>query len=105
MAGCGGDEQDAGGAAGSGGAGSSSVKVRIASFKYAPPTVKVKPGGTVTWTNEDRAAHTATVKGGKGFDTDTLETGKSKRLSFPTAGTFAYICELHPFMKGAVVVQ
>ncbi|MGI8593823.1 MAG: cupredoxin domain-containing protein [Solirubrobacteraceae bacterium] len=104
-AGCGGDGEDAGGAGGSGGKASASAEVKIASFKYAPPTVTVRRGGTVTWTNEDRAPHTATVKGGTGFDTDTLQTGKSKRVPFPTAGSFAYICEFHPFMKGTVVVQ
>lgn len=104
-AGCGGDDDEAGGAAGSGGEAPMSAKVQIASFKYAPPTVTVKRGGAVTWTNEDRAAHTASVKGGMGFDTDTLQTGKSKRIVFDQAGTFSYICEFHPFMKGKVVVQ
>ena len=103
-AGCGG-EDDTGGAGGSGGKASTSTDVKIASFKYAAPTVTVKRGGEVTWTNQDRAPHTATVKGGKGFDTGTLQTGESKRVTFATAGTFAYICELHPFMKGVVVVQ
>ncbi len=104
-AGCGGDDEDGGGAAGSGADASSSAKVKITSFKYAPPSLTVKRGGTVTWTNEDKAPHTATVKGGKGFDTDTLQTAKSEQLTFDTAGTFAYVCELHPFMKGTVVVQ
>jgi len=106
-AGCGGDDEDAGGAGGSGGKGkaSPSAKVQIASFKYAPPTVTVKRGGTVTWTNEDKAQHTATVKDGTGFDTGTLETGKSKPVTFDKAGTFACICEFHPFMKGTVVVH
>ncbi len=104
-AGCGGDDDEPGGAAGSGGQAPTSAEVKIASFKYAPPTVTVKRGGAVTWTNEDRAAHTASVEGGAGFDTDTLKTGMSKRLVFDKAGTFAYICEFHPYMKGTVVVQ
>ena len=104
-AGCGGDDESTGGARSSDKRASASAAVRIASFKYAPPTVTVKRGGTVSWTNGDRAPHTATVRGGGGLDTGTLQTGKSKLLTFEEAGTFAYVCEFHPFMKGTVVVQ
>jgi plastocyanin len=66
----------------------------------------VKAGGTVTWTNEDSAQHTATDdKSTPPFDTGTLDQGDSKKVTFKKAGTYPYICTFHPFMKGTVVVQ
>jgi hypothetical protein len=60
-------------------------------------------GDSVTWTNRDSAAHTATASGG-GFNTGTLKQGQSATHRFTTAGRFAYICAIHPNMKGTVVV-
>jgi plastocyanin len=77
--------------------------VPIKGFKFVPATVKVKAGGTVTFTNEDAAAHTATSDKGV-FDTNSLDKGKAKTVTFKTPGTFAYHCDFHPFMKGTVVV-
>lgn len=88
-----------------GGSAASAAKVDIADFKYGPPTVTVKKGGSVTWTNSDDAPHTATqTPGGSGFDTGTLEKGDSKTVSFDEAGTFPYVCSFHAFMQGTVKV-
>lgn len=78
--------------------------VSIKNFKFVPATVKVKAGGTVTFTNQDAAAHTATSDKGGVFDTNGLDKGKSKTVTFKTPGTYAYHCDFHPFMKGTVVV-
>ena len=61
----------------------------------------------MTWENRDTAPHTATASGGgKPFDTQVLEEGKkSKPVKFDKPGEYAYICDLHPFMKGTVVVR
>jgi len=56
----------------------------------------------VTWTNEDAIDHTAT---GSGFDTEPLGTGESSTITFDTAGTFAYVCSIHPTMTGSIVVE
>src|SRR5262245_45103007 len=64
------------------------VDVKIADFKFAPTSIAVKAGGTVTWTNEDSAQHTATDdKSTPPFDTGTLDQNKSKKITFKTAGT------------------
>ncbi len=94
LAGCG------GGAAGP----PAHADVPIASFKFAPQTIVVKAGGSVTWTNRDRAPHTATGEKGA-FDTDTLRAGQSKRLTFSKPGTYAYYCVYHRFMTGTVQVK
>lgn len=78
------------------------VKVNIAGFKFVPPVVTVKAGSQVTWVNSDAAQHTATAAGM--FDTGTLNNGNSKTLTFRKQGSYSYVCNFHPFMKGTVVV-
>jgi plastocyanin len=78
--------------------------VDIKSFKYKPVTIEVKKGGRVRWTNSDAAAHTSTADD-RSFDTQTIEKGKSRMVSFTTAGSFPYHCDFHPFMKATVVVK
>ncbi len=86
------------------GAADRSEKVDIADFKYAPPTVTVQAGGTITWTNSDSAPHTATADNQKDFNTDTLNQGDSKEITFDKTGTYKYFCLFHPFMHGTVEV-
>lgn len=84
-------------------------KVQIEDFLYEPPAITVAVGTEVTFTNEDTAPHTATSgelpKPDGVFDTDIIEKGESKSVKLDKAGTFAYYCELHPFMKGTVIVK
>jgi plastocyanin len=88
-----------------GGAAVSAAKVAISNFKYVPPTITVKSGGTVTWTNRDSASHTATAKANSAFNTDTLKQGQSKTITFSKPGTYRYTCLFHPFMSGTLVVS
>jgi plastocyanin len=81
-----------------------SATVDLRSFKYKPVTIVVKKGGHVRWTNSDSAAHTATADD-RSFDTQTIDIGKARTVTFTTAGTFPYHCDFHPFMKATVVVR
>jgi amicyanin len=78
------------------------TRVAIQNYKYEPPALTVHVGATVAWTNEDTVPHSATVAGG--FDTGLFEKGQTRTISFARAGTFHYICTIHPFMHGTVVV-
>jgi plastocyanin len=80
-----------------------SERVEIANFAYDPDPVTVQVGGKVTWLNQDSAPHTATAEDGS-FDTGTLEEGKLKSETFKQAGTYEYICQIHPDMHGVVEV-
>jgi len=81
-----------------------SATVDIQSFKYAPVTITVRKGGRVRWTNSDSAAHTATADD-RSFDTQTIDKGAARMVTFTTPGTVAYHCDFHPFMKATVVVR
>jgi len=83
-------------------AGSQSVTIK--DFAFGPKTVTLTAGDTVSWTNQDKVAHTATAGDGS-FDTGNLSQGQSGSHTFDTAGSFAYICSIHPNMKGTIVVK
>jgi plastocyanin len=63
----------------------------------------VPVGATVTWTNHDGEPHTIAASDGS-FHSPGLDTNATYSYTFPTAGTFDYICSIHPFMHGTVVV-
>jgi plastocyanin len=70
--------------------------------------VQVDAGTKVTWTNRDSAPHTATAADDaqrEAFDTKVIKHNASASVVFDKPGTYAYICDLHPFMKATVVVR
>jgi plastocyanin len=78
--------------------------VSIAGFAFQPGTVTVRVGDSVTWTNNDQVAHTADADNGS-WGTGNIAAGASATLTFNSAGTYPYHCEIHPQMTGRVVVQ
>jgi plastocyanin len=77
--------------------------VSIENFAFSPAAISVQAGDTVTWVNNDTVAHTATATDGS-FDTGSIAPGSSASITFSTAGTFSYICSIHPSMSGSVDV-
>jgi plastocyanin len=64
----------------------------------------VPAGTTITFTNQDSAAHTATADDSS-FDTEELGKGESAKATFDDPGTYTYYCRFHVFMNGSVVVE
>jgi plastocyanin len=83
---------------------SSGNTVTISGFAFDPATITIKVGGTVTWTNQDSVVHTV-VADDKSWSSDNMAKGASYSHTFDTAGTFTYICGVHPSMQGTVIVQ
>ncbi|MEO9310592.1 MAG: plastocyanin/azurin family copper-binding protein [Nitrososphaera sp.] len=77
---------------------------------FIPNTVTIGVGGTVTWSNDDTAAHTVT-SGSPGtgpdgtFDSSILMAGKTFEHTFDEAGDYDYFCIVHPWMTGKVIVE
>jgi plastocyanin len=82
---------------------SSTATVNIHDLTFDPAAISVAPGTTVTWTNNDTVAHTVTADDGL-FDSGVLEPGQSYSTWLGGSGTVTYHCEIHPDMKGSVVV-
>jgi LPXTG-motif cell wall-anchored protein len=81
-----------------------SGSVTVADYSFAPATITISQGDTVTWTNNGPTPHSATSTGGS-FDTGIFPAGQSRSHTFTEAGSFSYFCTPHPQMKGTVVVQ
>ena len=75
--------------------------MQIVGFAFKPATLRTTVGKVVTWRNDDAAPHTATASG---WSSPQLRKGGTYRRRFAKAGTYAYLCALHPDMKGAVTV-
>ena len=79
------------------------------SFGFNPTTITITVGTTVTWTNTTGAPHTVTSDDGTSFDsninTPISANGGMFSFTFTKAGTFAYHCQIHPFMKATIIVQ
>jgi plastocyanin len=80
-----------------------SVSVTMGDLFFSPASVTVAIGDTVTWRNTGDAPHNATADDGS-FRTPDLNKGGSASHTFDQAGTFSYICTIHPQMKGTVRV-
>ena len=80
------------------------IAVKIVNFAFTPQKVVIPVGGSVTWTNNDDVAHTATASDNS-FDSGNLANGQSWTHTFTKAGKYAYICSYHPNMTGTIVVQ
>lgn len=73
-------------------------------FMFAPLTVTVKAGTTVTWTNKDEEPHTVVSLTGL-FRSAALDTNDTFSFRFDKPGSYSYICTIHPRMTGTIVVQ
>ena len=78
--------------------------VNIDNFAFAPAELTVPAGTTVTWTNHDEDPHNVVAEGGQ-FRSPTMGSGATFSYAFATPGTFTYVCGIHPFMHGTVVVK
>jgi plastocyanin len=92
------------------------AKVTVNDFYFGPSSVTIKKGGTVnwTWSSFNTYPHDVHLKSGpKGlkqkasYSTKTTAVTEAKfQKMFPTAGTYKFICTIHPTeMKLTVVVK
>jgi len=78
---------------------------------YLPYTVTIDPGGEVTWSNDDSAAHTVTSGTAKdgpdgNFDSSLFMAGTTFSVdTLDEEGTYPYFCMVHPWMTGEVIVE
>jgi plastocyanin len=78
--------------------------ITIDNFKFSPDPLIVEHGAEVTWTNHDDIPHSIFFPGLQ-QRSKPLDTDQSYSHRFDTVGTFEYMCGLHPFMKGKIVVR
>lgn len=73
-------------------------------MSFFPGNLTVKAGTMVKWTNSavDELDHTVTASD-RLFDSGVMKPGASFSYIFDTAGTFAYVCTLHPDQMRATI--
>ena len=78
-------------------------EISIKGNAFSPDSLSIKVGDTVTWINNDSYAHT--VKASKGeFDSGNMANGAKFSFTFDKEGTIDYICGIHTFMTGKIIV-
>jgi len=82
----------------------SPIVVHIADFQFNPAAITVHVGDTISFINDDEAAHTVTADG-KSFDSGNLDQNQKWSFTFKKSGTFTYICAYHPMMKASIKVE
>jgi plastocyanin len=78
--------------------------VNIENFKFAPPTLTVPAGTTVVWKNEDDSPHRIGDTTGL-LKSTALDTDATFSHTFGAPGEYPYICTLHPYMRGKIIVK
>src|SRR5918992_4529620 len=96
----GGADDDGGGSGGGGGA-----QVSMEGIAFNPSEVSVGVGDTVTWTNNESVAHDVTADSFSSGEPGGMMSGDTFEHTFEEAGTFDYVCTVHPGMEGTVVVE
>ncbi len=72
---------------------------------FAPATLTVAPGTTITWDNRDDEPHNVVSADERpAFRSPLMDTGEHFAFTFAQRGTYRYFCALHPHMTGVVVV-
>jgi len=79
--------------------------VEIKNSAFSQSTLTIKKGDTVKWTNNDGASHTVVSDSGSEINSGTLAQGQSFSHIFNDAGTFAYHCGIHTYMKAKIIVE
>jgi plastocyanin len=85
-------------------AATSPATVQIDNFAFTPATLTVTAGTTVTWKNEDDSPHRIGDKDGT-FRSAALDTDDAFSHTFATPGEYPYICTIHPYMVGKIIVK
>ena len=86
------------------GADTGGTQVMIDNFAFAPAILRVKAGTTVTWVNHDDIPHSILCVP-LNVHSHPMDTDQSFSYTFMTAGSYDYICGIHPHMHGQVVVS
>ncbi|MET7567372.1 plastocyanin/azurin family copper-binding protein [Streptomyces sp. NPDC005492] len=87
-------------------ASAASYHVLMKGYAFSPAALTITAGTTVTWTNEDTAPHDVkTTSGPVAIHSPMLSKGQSWSFTFTTAGSYGYVCTVHPGMTAQVAVK
>jgi plastocyanin len=78
----------------------------IKSFAFDPASITVAVGARVTVKNEDSAPHTVTSSAPDTFDTGRIAGNDRGSFTAPAVpGSYDYLCTIHDYMRGTLIVK
>jgi plastocyanin len=80
------------------------IRIVAKDFMFAPNSLTVKAGSTVTWANMDDEPHSVVSDTGM-FRSGAMDTNESFSFKFDKPGTYHFTCSIHPRMVGTIVVE
>lgn len=82
------------------------AQVSIDNFAFTPAELTVNVGDQVTWVNHDDMPHNVvSTKPDKTLHSKAIDTDESFSFTFTSAGTYEYLCSIHPHMKARIIVK
>jgi len=80
--------------------------VTLRDIAFSPKKLSIKPNTTVTFAfRDDTTSHNVISKGAKRFKNVGVKSSGSVSRKFTAAGTYRYVCSLHPGMSGQITVR
>ncbi|MEU0838586.1 cupredoxin family copper-binding protein [Streptomyces sp. NPDC005962] len=87
-------------------ASAASHRIVMKGYAFGPRTLTISAGDTVTWVNQDTAPHDVkTTSGPAAIHSPMLNKGDTWSFTFTAAGSYGYLCTVHPGMTGNLVVK
>lgn len=81
------------------------VEVSIVKMQFDPQRVKIKPGATVKWVNNEKRSNHSILFEKEGLpESDRFFPGEFWQRTFEKPGVYPYQCGPHPEMTGVVEV-
>ncbi len=87
------------------------VSITAKDLKFVPTQVSVKADEafSIDFDNQDSAPHNVKISAASGAEVFKGEIVSSSKVVYPVpalaAGTYTFICEVHPDMKGTITAQ
>ena len=80
------------------------TSIIVKDFMFAPNSLTIKAGSSVTWVNKDDEPHTVVSDSGT-FRSAALDTDETFSFKFDKPGTYHFTCSIHPRMVGTITVE
>jgi plastocyanin len=81
-------------------------QVIMSGYAFGPRALTITAGDTVTWVNQDSAPHDVkTTSGPESVHSPMLDKGGTWSHTFTVAGSYGYVCTVHPGMTAQLVVN
>jgi len=84
-------------------------QVEMVNSTFMPDTLKARPLADIVWINKDNIRHMVTSGSYGSIEAPLASTfidpGESYKFSFQKPGKYQYFCQIHPLMRGVIIVD